>query len=184
MRSRPNQLHAEVEELARQMLACVPEAIVTYKRLLDAEVDVTPGEALRNSPGHQRHSVAARSDGREYRYGDLALDHVIEAFVDHIATEPESGRQRCSRSPQIVGGPASTRVRTVMSSPLSNRATALRFALSVAHCLPSVFTPTGPSPASLEKTHGLSDAVLPLEDLCRTCGCLNCARANSLRLIV
>ncbi len=32
------------------MLACVPEAIVTYKRLLDAEADVTPGEALRNSP--------------------------------------------------------------------------------------------------------------------------------------
>jgi enoyl-CoA hydratase len=40
-------LRLEAEALARQMLACVPEALVAYKRLLDAESDVSLGEALR-----------------------------------------------------------------------------------------------------------------------------------------
>jgi enoyl-CoA hydratase len=43
----PDRLRAEAEEMARQMLACVPEALVTYKRLLDAEAGVTLAEALR-----------------------------------------------------------------------------------------------------------------------------------------
>lgn len=40
-------LRPEAEVLARQMLACVPEALVAYKRLLDAESGVSLGEALR-----------------------------------------------------------------------------------------------------------------------------------------
>jgi enoyl-CoA hydratase len=42
----PERLRAEAEDLARQMLACVPEALVAYKRLLDAEAGVPLGEAL------------------------------------------------------------------------------------------------------------------------------------------
>src|SRR5436305_280982 len=40
-------LRPEAEALARQMLACVPETLVAYKRLLDAEAEVALGEALR-----------------------------------------------------------------------------------------------------------------------------------------
>jgi enoyl-CoA hydratase len=43
----PERLRAEAEALAVQMLACVPEAIVAYKRLLDAEANVPLAEALR-----------------------------------------------------------------------------------------------------------------------------------------
>ena len=43
----PERLRAEAEALAREMLACVPEALVAYKRLLDAEAGVTLAEALR-----------------------------------------------------------------------------------------------------------------------------------------
>ena len=43
----PEQLRPEAEALARQMLAGVPEALVAYKRLLDAEAGTTLIEALR-----------------------------------------------------------------------------------------------------------------------------------------
>jgi enoyl-CoA hydratase len=43
----PERLRAEAEAIAREMLACVPDALVAYKRLLDAEAGVTLGEALR-----------------------------------------------------------------------------------------------------------------------------------------
>ena len=43
----PDQLRAEAEAMARQMLAGVPEALVAYKRLLDAEAGTTLAEALR-----------------------------------------------------------------------------------------------------------------------------------------
>jgi enoyl-CoA hydratase len=43
----PDRLRAEAEALARQMLACVPEGVVAYKRLLDAESETTLGESLR-----------------------------------------------------------------------------------------------------------------------------------------
>jgi hypothetical protein len=48
------------------MLACVPEAIATDKRLLDAEADVTPGEVLRlelEASTAQRHGAARRDRG-------------------------------------------------------------------------------------------------------------------------
>jgi len=43
----PERLRPEAEDLARQMLACVPEALVVYKKLLDQEAGVPLGEALR-----------------------------------------------------------------------------------------------------------------------------------------
>ncbi len=43
----PGQLRAEAEAMARQMLEAVPEALVGYKRLLDAEAGTTLAEALR-----------------------------------------------------------------------------------------------------------------------------------------
>ena len=43
----PERLRAEAESLAREMLACVPEGLVAYKRLLDAELGVTVAEALK-----------------------------------------------------------------------------------------------------------------------------------------
>lgn len=43
----PERLRAEVETLAREMLACVPDGLVAYKRLLDAEAEVPLAEALR-----------------------------------------------------------------------------------------------------------------------------------------
>ncbi len=43
----PDRLRPEAEALARQMLACVPETLVAYKRLLDAESEVPLAEALR-----------------------------------------------------------------------------------------------------------------------------------------
>ena len=38
---------AATVSMARQMLTCIPEALVVYKRLLDAESEATLGEALR-----------------------------------------------------------------------------------------------------------------------------------------
>jgi enoyl-CoA hydratase len=43
----PKQLRPEAEALARQMLAGVPEGLVAYKRLLDAEAGTTLTDALR-----------------------------------------------------------------------------------------------------------------------------------------
>jgi enoyl-CoA hydratase len=43
----PEQLRPEAEALARQMLAGVPEGLVAYKRLLDAEAGTTLTDALR-----------------------------------------------------------------------------------------------------------------------------------------
>lgn len=43
----PDQLRPEAEALAQQMLTGVPEALVAYKRLLDAEAGTTLSEALR-----------------------------------------------------------------------------------------------------------------------------------------
>jgi enoyl-CoA hydratase len=43
----PDRLRPEAEALARQMLAGVPEALVAYKQLLDAEAGTTLTEALR-----------------------------------------------------------------------------------------------------------------------------------------
>lgn len=43
----PEQLRSEAEAMARQMLAGVPETLVAYKRLLDAEEGTTLDEALR-----------------------------------------------------------------------------------------------------------------------------------------
>ena len=43
----PDRLRPEAEEMARQMLACVPEALVAYKQLLDREAGVPLAEALR-----------------------------------------------------------------------------------------------------------------------------------------
>ncbi|HRH85267.1 MAG TPA: enoyl-CoA hydratase [Rubrivivax sp.] len=42
----PERLRAEAEALAREMLANVPEGLVAYKRLLDAEAGLTLTEAL------------------------------------------------------------------------------------------------------------------------------------------
>jgi enoyl-CoA hydratase len=41
-----DRLRPEAEALARQMLACVPETLVEYKRILDAESEATLGDAL------------------------------------------------------------------------------------------------------------------------------------------
>jgi enoyl-CoA hydratase len=43
----PEQLRGAAEALAREMLACVPDGLVAYKRLLDAEIGVPGAEALR-----------------------------------------------------------------------------------------------------------------------------------------
>ena len=43
----PEQLRPAAEAMARQMLRAVPEALVAYKRLLDAEAGTTLDEALR-----------------------------------------------------------------------------------------------------------------------------------------
>ncbi|HEX7437527.1 MAG TPA: enoyl-CoA hydratase-related protein, partial [Caldimonas sp.] len=43
----PEQLRSEAEAMARKMLAGVPETLVAYKRLLDAEEGTTLDEALR-----------------------------------------------------------------------------------------------------------------------------------------
>jgi enoyl-CoA hydratase len=42
----PERLRAEAEALAREMLANVPEGLVAYKRLLDAEAGLSLTEAL------------------------------------------------------------------------------------------------------------------------------------------
>jgi enoyl-CoA hydratase len=42
-----DRLHAEAEDLARQMLTGLPETLVAYKRLLDKEAGATLAEALR-----------------------------------------------------------------------------------------------------------------------------------------
>jgi enoyl-CoA hydratase len=42
-----DRLRPEAEALARQMLACDPDGLVAYKRLLDQEAETTLGEALR-----------------------------------------------------------------------------------------------------------------------------------------
>jgi len=43
----PDRLRPEAEALARQMLAGVPEALIAYKQLLDAEAGTTLAESLR-----------------------------------------------------------------------------------------------------------------------------------------
>ena len=43
----PERLRPEAEAMARQMLAGVPEALVAYKQLLDAEAGTTLTEAVR-----------------------------------------------------------------------------------------------------------------------------------------
>ena len=43
----PKQLRSAAEAMAQQMLAGVPEGLVAYKRLLDAEAGTTLGQALR-----------------------------------------------------------------------------------------------------------------------------------------
>jgi enoyl-CoA hydratase len=55
----PEQLRAEAEALARQMLANVPEGIVAYKQLLDAQAALPFDAALR----HEREVARAANSG-------------------------------------------------------------------------------------------------------------------------
>ncbi len=71
----PDQLRAKAEELARQMLGNVPETLLAYKRLLDAEAALPFNEALQleraaslaNNQGVGRDVLLQRLDGLRRR---------------------------------------------------------------------------------------------------------------------